>query len=122
VLPTLLRSKNFLDFDTVALSFLFDKHYPIMKQVGLKDSSRDLQVNCAISYYFYLYLMFYVCAARFDVMGNLVKFWVYLNKAVGSGSRPFRPPRWYMHMTTQRNCLAIAISVVDYIWPEKIKE
>jgi len=65
-----------LDFDTVALSFLFDKHYPIMEQLGLKDSSRDLQVNCAISYLFYLYLMFYACAVRFDVMGNLVKFWV----------------------------------------------
>ena len=71
-----------MDFDTVALLFLFDKHYPIMEQLGLKDSSRDLQVNCAISYLFYLHLMFYACAARFDVMGNLVKFWVYLNKAL----------------------------------------
>jgi hypothetical protein len=73
-----------LDFDTVALSSLFDKHYPIMEQLGLKDSSRDLQVQCAISYIFYLYLMFHACAARFDVMGNLVKFeflGVYLNKA-----------------------------------------
>jgi len=41
-----------LDFDAVALSFLFDKHYPIMEQLGLKDSSHDLQVNCAISYLF----------------------------------------------------------------------
>jgi len=39
----------FLDFDTVALSFLFDKHYLIMEQLGLKDSSRNLQINCAIS-------------------------------------------------------------------------
>jgi len=45
-----------------------------MKQLGLKDSSRDLQVNCAISYLFYLYLMFYTCAAKFDVMKNVVKF------------------------------------------------
>jgi len=70
-----LDAKNFLNFDTVALSFLFDKHYPIIEQLGLKDSSRDLQINCAISYLFYLYLMFHACAARFDVMGNLVKFW-----------------------------------------------
>ena len=70
----LFRSKNFLNFDTVALSILFDKHYSIMEQLGLKDSSRDLQVNCAISYLFYLYLMFHAYAAKFDVMGNLVKF------------------------------------------------
>ena len=69
----LFRSKNFLDFDTVALSFLFDKHCPIMEQLGLNDSSRDLHINCAFSYLFYLYLMFHACAVRFDVMGNLVK-------------------------------------------------
>ena len=33
----LFRAKIFLDFDTVAISFLFDKHYPIMEQLGLKD-------------------------------------------------------------------------------------
>jgi len=43
-----------------------------MEQLGLKDSSHDLQLNCAINYLFYLYLMFYTCAARFDVIGNLV--------------------------------------------------
>ena len=48
-----------------------------MEQLGLKDSSRDLQVNCAISYLFYVYLMFYVCAIRFDVMENFVKFWIF---------------------------------------------
>jgi len=42
----------FFDYDTVALSFLFDKHYPNMEQLGLKDSSRDLLVNCVISYFF----------------------------------------------------------------------
>ena len=55
-----------------------------MEKLGLKDSSRDLQVNCAISYIFYLYLMFHACAARLDVTGNLVKFQVfkvYVNKA-----------------------------------------
>ena len=73
----LFRSKNFLDFDTVVLSFLFDKHYLIMEQLDLKDSSRDLHVNCAISYLFYLYLILHAYAARFDVMRNLVKFWVF---------------------------------------------
>jgi len=68
-----------LNFDTVALSFLFDKHYPIMEQLGLKDLSRDLQVNYAISYLFYLYLMFHAYVARFDVMENLVKFFCFLS-------------------------------------------
>jgi len=72
-----LDKKNFLDFDTIALLFLFDKHYPIIEQLGLKDSSRDLQVNCVISYLFYLCLMFHTYVTRFDVMGNLVKFCVF---------------------------------------------
>jgi len=33
------KSKNFLDFNTVAVSFLFDKYYLI---IDLKDSSHDL--------------------------------------------------------------------------------
>jgi DNA processing protein len=36
--------------------------------------SRDSQINCKISYSFYLYLILHACAARFDVTGNLVKF------------------------------------------------
>ena len=82
----LQSSKNFWENDTVALSFLFDKHYQIMEQLGLKNSSRNLQVNCAISYLFYLYLMFHTCDVRFDVTENLVKFWVFglrLNKTLG---------------------------------------
>ena len=71
-----LDSNFFLNFDTVAFSFLFDKQYPIMEQLDLKDSSRDLQVNCAISYLFYIYLMFHAYAARFDV--QLVIFFIYI--------------------------------------------
>jgi len=48
-----------------------------MEQLGLKDLSRDLQVNCAISFYFYLYLILHACAARFDVTENLKKFLVF---------------------------------------------
>ena len=33
----LFRSIIFLDFDTVALSFLFDKQYLIMEQLGLNN-------------------------------------------------------------------------------------
>jgi len=58
----------------VTLSFLFDKYYSIMEQLVLKDSSRDLQVNCTINYLFYLYLMFHTCAARFNLTENLIKF------------------------------------------------
>ena len=60
---------------TVALSFVFGKNCPIMDYLGLKDSSRQLQANCAINYSFYLHLMLYACAARFDVMENLKNFW-----------------------------------------------
>ena len=31
---------------------LFDKYCPIVDQLGSKDSSRDFQLNCAISYFF----------------------------------------------------------------------
>jgi hypothetical protein len=35
---------------------LFNKYYPIMDQLGSKDSSRDFQLNCVISYFFtYIY-------------------------------------------------------------------
>ena len=31
---------------------LFGKYYPIVDQLSSKDSSRDFQLNCAISYFF----------------------------------------------------------------------
>jgi hypothetical protein len=35
---------------------LFDKYYPIVDQLGSKDSSHDFQLNCVISYFFtYIY-------------------------------------------------------------------
>jgi hypothetical protein len=49
--PCLVRKKNLGGY-TVAFSFLFDKHCPIMEELGSKDSSRDLQLNCAISFIF----------------------------------------------------------------------
>ena len=68
------RCENFWLLVTVALSFVFDKNCLIMDYLGLKDSSRQLQANCAISYSFYLYLMLHACAARFDVTKNLENF------------------------------------------------
>ena len=41
-------SGNFWLLATVALSFVFDKNYPIMDYLGLKDSSHDFSVNCVI--------------------------------------------------------------------------
>ena len=61
--------------NTVTLSSLFDKHCLIIELLGLKDLSNDLQVNCVISFYFYLYLMFHTCAVRFDVTKNLYFFY-----------------------------------------------
>ena len=48
-----------------------------MDYLGLKDSSRQLRANCAISYSFYLHLMFHACTVKFDVTGNLKKFWIF---------------------------------------------
>jgi len=48
-----------------------------MDQLGSKDSSHNLQANCAISFYFCLYLMLHACALRFDVTENLEKFLVF---------------------------------------------
>ena len=70
------RCENFWLLATVALSFVFDKNYSIMDYLGLKDSSRQLRANCAISYSFYLHLMLHACAARFDVTGNHEIFWI----------------------------------------------
>ena len=70
-------SENFWLLATVALSFVFGKNYPIMDYLGLKDSSRQLRTNCAISYSFYLHLMLHACAARFDVTENLGKLWIF---------------------------------------------
>ena len=70
------RSLLVWKMDTVALLFLFGKNDPIMNYLGLKDSSRQLRANCAISNSFYLHLMLHACAARFDVTENLEKFWI----------------------------------------------
>ena len=69
-----LDAKFFWLLATVALSFVFDKNCLIMDYLGLKDSSRQLQINCAISYSFYLHLMLHACATRFDVTENLKNF------------------------------------------------
>ena len=72
----MFSSGNFWFFVTEAFSFVFGKNYLIMDYLGLKDLSRQLRANCVISYSFYLHLMFYACAARFDVTENLEKFWI----------------------------------------------
>ena len=72
----MFRSLPVWKMDTVALSFVFGKNCPIMDYLGLKDSSRQLRTNCAISYSFYLHLMLHTYAVRFDVTENLQKFWI----------------------------------------------
>jgi len=71
-----------LDFDTVAFSFLFDKHY--LEQLGLKYSSRDLQINCVISYLFLSIFNVPCICRKIRCDGKSCKilgFWVYLNEA-----------------------------------------
>jgi hypothetical protein len=36
--------------------------------------SHDLQLNCVISFFFYLHLVLHICAARFDVIGTVALF------------------------------------------------
>jgi hypothetical protein len=36
--------------------------------------SRDLQLNCVISFFFRLHLVLHICAARFDVTGTVALF------------------------------------------------
>ena len=66
--------RNFLTFGYCSILFVFGKNYSIMDYLGLKDLSRQLRANCAISYSFYLHLMLHACAVRFDVTGNLENF------------------------------------------------
>ena len=62
---------------TVAFLFVCEKYCSIIDQLGLKNSSRDLHANCAISFYFYLYLILHACVVRFDVTKNLENFLVF---------------------------------------------
>jgi len=57
----LFSSKKFCKIDTVAFWFVFDKNCLIMDSLGSKDSSRQFRPNCAISFYFHLYLILHAC-------------------------------------------------------------
>jgi hypothetical protein len=48
--------KNFNPINSI-IFVLFDKYCPILDQLDSKDSSRDFQLNCVISYFFYLHLL-----------------------------------------------------------------
>ena len=48
----------------------------LLELLSLKDSSHDLQANCAISFCFHLYLMLHAYA-RFDVTRNLERILVF---------------------------------------------
>jgi hypothetical protein len=62
---------------------LFCKYYPIVHQLGSKDSSRDFQLNCVISFFTYIYYFMHGFKDWSD--GERVKkiltFKVHLNKA-----------------------------------------
>ena len=50
--PGLVHFANFLNPMNSTTFVLFGKYCPIVDQLGLKDSSRDFQLNCVISYFF----------------------------------------------------------------------
>ena len=74
----MFRCENFWLPVTVALSFVFGKNCLIMDYLGLKDSSHDFSMNCAISFFFRLHLVLHARAARFDVTGGMQKFLVFV--------------------------------------------
>jgi hypothetical protein len=45
--PSFRLGKNFNPMNSI-IFVLFDKYCPIVNQLGSKDSSRDLQLNCVI--------------------------------------------------------------------------
>ena len=48
----LVHFANFLNPMNSTTFVLFGKYCPIVDQLGSKDSSRDFQLNCVISYFF----------------------------------------------------------------------
>jgi hypothetical protein len=63
---------------------LFGKYYPIVDQLGSKDSSRNFQLNCVISYFF-TYIYYFMHGSKIDVMERewkILTFHVHLNKAL----------------------------------------
>jgi hypothetical protein len=62
---------------------LFGKYCPIVDQLGSKDSSRDFQLNCVISYFF-TYIYYFMHGSKDWCDGESEKFStfrVHLNKA-----------------------------------------
>jgi hypothetical protein len=108
----LFRSKFFLDFNTVVFSFLFNKYYLIMEQLCLKDLSRDLQINCVISYFLSIFNVPCICRKiRYD--GESCKVLSFWSKQcplalVASSSLPH--PSWLkidlltLHISTWISC------------------
>ena len=54
--------------------FTVASHCQIMAQLGSKDSSRNLHVNCTINF-FYPYLILYTYIQTFDVIFLAKNFW-----------------------------------------------
>jgi hypothetical protein len=52
---------------------LFDKYCPIVDQLGSKDSSRDFQLNCVISYFLPTFTISCM-GPKIDVMERVKKF------------------------------------------------
>jgi hypothetical protein len=56
---------------------LFDKYCPIVDQLGLKDLSRDFQLNCVISYFLHTFNT--LCKRlKIDVMERVKKLRIWM--------------------------------------------
>jgi hypothetical protein len=98
--------------------------FDVTENLDSKDSSCKLQVNYITSYIFYLYLIFYVCATRFDVTK---KFWKFLRKQCRRWEEPaemaFRsasPSRWPVRRTVVQSSAPEAQHIMcGCIWATK---
>ena len=84
----LFSFKIFGKISTIIFLFVFDKYCLIMDYLGSKNSSHKLQINYIISYYFYLYLILNICAATFDMSGNMKKVLIFFLPKQGPSRHP----------------------------------
>jgi hypothetical protein len=79
-----LDGKNFKLINSISF-VLFDKYYPIIDQLGSKDSYRDFQLNCTISYFFLPTFNTLYKRLKIDVMERVKKLRIWMTSKRGLG-------------------------------------
>jgi hypothetical protein len=79
--PLFRLGKNFNPMNSTTF-VLFDKYCPIVDQLGSKDSSRDLQLNCVISYFLPTFNTLYKWL-KIDMMERVKKLGILMSSKQG---------------------------------------